>query len=108
MTQPRFKVSNSPGGQFTFNLTAANGEILLASERYTSRASAENGIASVKKNAPDDGRYDRRMAQNNQPYFVLKASNGEVIGVSEMYSSKAAMETGIASVKKNAPIAPVE
>ena len=108
MTQPRFKLSKSSDGQFTFNLSGANGEIVLASERYTTRANAENGIASVRANAPNDDRYDRRTAKNDQPYFVLIAPNGQVIGTSEMYSSKAAMETGIAAVKKNAPIAAVE
>ncbi|SFX18099.1 YegP family protein [Pantoea ananatis] len=34
-------------------------------------------------------------------YFVLKADNNEVIATSEMYSSKQAAETGIASVQKN-------
>ena len=43
----------------------------------------------------------------NQPFFVLKAANGKIIGQSEMYSSAAAMEKGIASVKANAPTASV-
>lgn len=38
----------------------------------------------------------------NQPYyFVLKASNGEVIALSEMYSTKQAAKSGIASVQQN-------
>ncbi|TGM12728.1 DUF1508 domain-containing protein [Leptospira selangorensis] len=40
--------------------------------------------------------------------FRLKAANGEIIAVSESYSSKQACENGIESVKKNAPSAPVE
>ncbi|TGK05715.1 DUF1508 domain-containing protein [Leptospira selangorensis] len=40
--------------------------------------------------------------------FRLKAANGEIIAVSEGYSSKQACENGIESVKKNAPSAPVE
>lgn len=40
--------------------------------------------------------------------FDLKASNGEVIATSEVYSSPAACRKGIASVQKNAPIAAVE
>ena len=40
--------------------------------------------------------------------FDLKASNGEVIATSEVYSSPAACKKGIASVQKNAPIAAVE
>lgn len=40
-------------------------------------------------------------------YFVLKASNGEVIGKSEMYKRKSGQDKGIASVQKNAPEAKV-
>ncbi len=103
----KFELNTSSNGKFFFNLKAANGEIILSSEMYESKAGAENGIASVKTNAGDDGRYDRRTASNGEPYFVLKAANGEPIGRSETYSSPAAMENGINSVKTNAPDAAI-
>lgn len=93
--------------QFRFNLRAGNNEVILTSEQYVARTGVENGIESVRKNAPDDGHYDRLTATNGNPYFVLKAKNGEIIGRSEMYSSTSAMENGIASVKANAPTAKV-
>ncbi|MBQ3184390.1 MAG: YegP family protein [Erysipelotrichaceae bacterium] len=40
--------------------------------------------------------------------FNLVAGNGEVIGVSEVYASRSGLRNGIASIRKNAPIAPVE
>ncbi|MEX0362593.1 MAG: YegP family protein, partial [Allomuricauda sp.] len=80
----------------------------LSSEAYTTKAACENGIESVKTNSQDDNRYDRKTAKDGSPYFNLKASNGQVIGASEMYSSSSAMENGIASVKSNAPGADVE
>lgn len=104
----KYDLKKSSDGQFMFNLKAANGEIILTSERYKAKASAQNGIESVKTNSADDVRYDRREASNGQPYFVLKAGNGEIIGTSERYSSTQAMENGIASVKKNGPVAAVE
>jgi uncharacterized protein len=104
----KFDLKISPSGKPMFNLKASNGQIILTSELYETKKAAENGIASVKKNAPDDKRYERKEAKNGEPYFVLKSGNGQVIGKSEMYSSKAAMENGIASVKKNAPDAKVE
>jgi len=91
------------GDQYMFNLKAGNHEIILTSERYTTKASAEGGIASVRKHAPDDARYLRKTAANGSPYFILTASNGQTIGRSEMYSSTPACENGIASVKANAP-----
>ena len=103
----KFEIKTDKSGQFRFNLKAGNGQVILSSEAYTTKAACTNGIESVKKNAPDDARYDRLEAKNGSPYFNLKASNGQVIGASEMYSSKDAMENGIASVKKNAPEAAV-
>jgi uncharacterized protein YegP (UPF0339 family) len=47
------------------------------------------------------------IAKSGQPYFVLKAMNGESIGKSELYNSKKSMEKGIASGKRNAPNARV-
>jgi uncharacterized protein len=102
----KFELKKSTDGQLYFNLKAANGQVILSSERYKERRSAENGIASVKKNAPDDGRYVRKEATNGQPYFVLTATNGQTIGKSEMYNSTAARDKGIESVKTNAPDAP--
>lgn len=40
--------------------------------------------------------------------FDLKATNGQVIATSEVYTSDAACKNGIASVQKNAPVAAVE
>jgi uncharacterized protein YegP (UPF0339 family) len=101
----KFELKKS-GDQFIFHLKAANGQVILSSERYTEKRGAENGIASVQKNAPNDDRYERKTSSSKQPYFVLKASNGQVIGTSETYNSTASMENGIESVKKNAPGAP--
>lgn len=98
-----YYVLKRSGSQFMFNLKAANHETILTSERYASMQSAEGGIASVKANSSIDARYDRRTSTTGSPYFVLTASNGQVIGTSEMYSSKAAMEGGIASCKVNGP-----
>lgn len=103
----KFELYKSTNGQFRFRLKAGNGEIILSSEGYVSKAGAENGIQSVKTNAPNDARYERKIASNKQPYFVLKAANGEPLGTSETYSSNSAMETGIASVKNNAPTSPI-
>ena len=104
----KFVIQKGSGGQYRFNLKAANGEIILSSETYQDSQGAKRGIESVKANAPFDSRYERRQASSSQPYFVLKAANGETIGRSETYSSTSAMENGIESVKRNAPTAIVE
>ncbi len=103
----KFEIKKAKNGQFYFNLRAGNNEIILTSEMYTTKASAKNGIASVKTNSTDPGRYDRRVNKAGKDYFVLKAANHQVIGNSEAYNSKASMENGIRSVTKNAEPAAV-
>jgi uncharacterized protein YegP (UPF0339 family)/CBS domain-containing protein len=103
----RFEIKTSTNGKFHFNLLAANGEIILSSEMYNSRSAAENGIESVKKNAVEAKRYERKVNKNQEPYFALKAGNGEIIGVSETFSSETALENAISSVMKNAPAAEI-
>lgn len=103
----KFEIKTSKSGKFTFNLKASNGQTILSSESYDSRKGAEAGIASVKKNAGTDARFERKTAKDGSAFFVLKAANGEPIGKSEMYKTKRSMENGIASVGKNAPDAPV-
>jgi uncharacterized protein YegP (UPF0339 family) len=98
-----FELKRNAAGKFHFNLKAGNGEVILTSEVYEAKDSAENGIESVRRNAPADERFDRRTSKAGEPYFVLTAANGQVIGVSEMYASTSGMENGIASVKTNAP-----
>ncbi|MFN8274771.1 MAG: YegP family protein [Flavobacteriaceae bacterium] len=103
----KFVITTRKNGEFQFVLKAGNGQVILASEGYTTKSACENGIESVRKNAPDDARYDRKVASNGKPYFNLKATNGQVIGTSEMYESTAARDNGIESVKSNAPEASV-
>ena len=104
----KYKLTKTKNGQFMFNLKAGNGEVILTSEEYTTKDAAVNGIGPVRKNEPLYERYERKTAKDGQHYFVLKAANHQVIGKSEFYKAAASMENGIASVKKNAPEAPID
>lgn len=104
----KFELYKDKAGEFRFRLKAGNGQTILASEGYKQRASAENGISSVRNNAPLDARYERKTTASGKAMFNLKASNGQVIGTSEAYSSEAARDNGIASVKTNAPDATLD
>lgn len=101
----KFVMTKTNHGHLVVNLKAGNGEVIFTSEFYKAKSGAMAGIESVRKNAKSDEQFERRTSKANEPYFVLKAGNGEVLGKSEMYSSANAMENGIASVKKNAPSA---
>ena len=103
----KYELFKDKAGQFRFRLKAGNGEIILASEGYTTKAAAENGINSVRVNSPQDERYERKETAAGWS-FNLRASNGQVIGTGEVYTSAAAREKGIESVKANGPDSPVE
>jgi uncharacterized protein len=104
----KFELKKSKNDKFYFSLLAGNGQNILQSEMYESKASAQNGIESVKKNASDDARYERMASTKGEPYFVLKAGNHQVIGTSQMYASEKARDNGIESCKTNAPSAAVD
>ena len=98
-----YELDKSSDGQYYFVLKAGNAEVILTSERYTARSGAENGIASVQKNSPDEAHYERKTASDGRYHFNLKAANHQVIGSSQMYASQAGREAGINSVRANGP-----
>ncbi|MDR7370133.1 YegP family protein [Flavobacterium aquidurense] len=104
----KFALTKRANGEFQFNLKAGNGQTILSSEGYTTKAACINGIESVKINSQDDNKFDKKESSNGKPYFTLKASNGQIIGSSEMYESTSARDNGIESVKTNAPEATID
>ena len=105
-----------------FDLKAGNGEVIATSEVYTTEAACRKGIASVQKNAPvaavEDQTKEGFAAEKHPKFkvytdkagefrFRLKATNGQVIAVSEGYKALASCMNGIESVKKNAVDAPI-
>jgi uncharacterized protein len=103
-----FEISKGSSGQFHFVLKAGNGEIVLSSEHYQTKASAEQGIASVRANCEVDERYEKKDSKDGKPFFNLKAANHQVIGTSQMYASTQARDGGIASVKTNGTSATIK
>ena len=100
-----------------FDLKASNGEVIATSEVYSSPESCKKGLASVQKNAPVAAVENQTLegyAVEKHPKFEiytdkagefrfrLKATNGQIIAVSEGYMAIASCLNGIESVKKNA------
>jgi uncharacterized protein len=104
----KFVIKTRKDGEFQFDLKASNGQVILTSEGYSAKASCMNGIESVRKNSQEDSRFDRIQASTGRWRFNLKATNGQTIGVSEAYETKAGMENGIESVKTNGNTEEVE
>ena len=104
----KFVITKRGNGEFQFNLKAGNGQTILTSEGYSSKSGATNGIESVKTNSKDDSKFEKKESSNGKFYFTLKASNGQIIGSSEMYESASGRDNGIESVKTNARDAEME
>lgn len=104
----KFVITKRTNGEFQFNLKAGNGQTILSSEGYSTKSGCENGIDSVRKNSQEDSRFERKTSASGKPFFNLKATNGQIIGNSEMYESEASRDNGIASVKANAPEATID
>ncbi|MBS5796447.1 MAG: YegP family protein [Dysgonomonas mossii] len=103
----KFEISKRKNGEFQFNLKAGNGQVILSSEGYTKKENCKKGIESVRKNSQVESRFEKLESKNGKSYFNLKATNGQIIGTSELYESVASRDNGIASVVKNAPDAEV-
>lgn len=97
-----YQISPTTDAKFMFNLKAENNQVILTSQVYEQKQSALAGITSVQVNGTDAKNFEHLVSTVGEPYFVLKAQNGEVIGKSEMYSSESAAAVGVASVQKNA------
>jgi uncharacterized protein YegP (UPF0339 family) len=107
---------------YKFDLTAANGQVILSSEVYAARSAALKGIASVRSNAPkahvenqtEEGckamphpKFEMYQDRSGRFRFRLKARNGKIVAVSEGYATKHGCLSGIECVKKCAPEAEI-
>ena len=104
----KFEIYKDKRGEFRFRLKASNGQNILASEGYKTKAACQNGIQSVMKNAPEEARYEKKETKAGKHMFNLKAGNHQVIGTSESYDSAASRDKGVASVMKNAADAKID
>lgn len=102
MGKPKFEIFKGKNDHFFFHLKAGNGEVILASQGYTVKASCQNGVNSVAVNAKDESNFEKKAAKDGRFYFVLHASNKQVIGNSQMYTTSSARDKGIHSVHDNA------
>jgi len=105
----KFEVYQSgKNNEFRFRLKAGNGQTILSSEGYTTRASCLNGIESVKKNAADPKRFATNQTPTKMYRFNLTSGNSQVIGTSQNYKSLSGCTNGIESVKNNAAKAEIK
>lgn len=98
-----YELKKAADGRYHFTLCAGNHEAILASQMYAEKRVAEDGIAAVRDNGTHEARYERKLSAAGEPYFALKAANGQVLGSSEVYGTEASRDDGIRSVMANCP-----
>jgi len=103
----KFEVYKDKAGEHRFRLKAGNGEVILTSEGYKEKAGCANGIESVKKNATNADRFEKKQTGSGKYRFNLKSGNHQVIGTSQSYDSESGCDNGIASVGRSAPDAKI-
>ena len=109
MKYPKFVIRKSSNDQYYFNLWSQEENILLKSEMYTSKQNCKNGISSVQSNSFEDKNYEKKTSENSKYYFVLKSSqNGQIIGMSNLYTTTSERDLGIVQVKRDAKISETE
>lgn len=99
----KFEVYKDKGGEYRFRLKAANGQNILSSEGYKTKASCMNGVESVKKNSQDPDRFAKKTTPSGKFRFNLTSTNGQVVGTSQSYASDSGCRNGMKSVAECAP-----
>ena len=102
MRHSKFEIFKGTNEEFYFHLKAVNGEIILASQGYTTKANCQKGVHSVSENSKNEENFDKKKSKDGKDYFVLMATNGQVVGNSQMYTTTTARDHGIHSVYGNA------
>lgn len=98
----KFEIFVGKDKKHYFRLKAANGEQVLSSQGYASKAGCKNGIESVRRNVSREGAIEVKTGKSGKAYFVVRAANGQVVGTSQQYKSSGACSSGCKSVAKNA------
>ena len=104
----KFEIYKDKAGEFRFRLKAGNGQNILGSEGYSKKPSCMNGVESVKKNSQNPDRFECHQTPSGKWTFKLKATNGQVIGTSQTYSSESGCRNGMKSVATSSANASVD
>ena len=98
-----FEIYKDRGGKHRFRLKAKNGENIIASQAYASRATCMKGIKSVAKHAATKDNFKTKETRGGKWSFNLVAGNNKVVATSQSYADRSSMNKGIKSVMTNAP-----
>lgn len=97
-----FEIYEDKAGEHRFRLKAGNGETILASQGYSAKSSAKNGLEAVRENGTDPSRFEKSTTGTGKYRFNLRSKNNQVIGTSQNYESESGRDKGIEAVGRAA------
>lgn len=98
-----FHLRKAADGQFRFTLEAGNGQPLLISEPYPARSAALGGVEAVRRSVSWEAAFEPLPDEAGHPYFILRSTDGQLLGHSQSFASAAGCRLGIDSVRRHAP-----
>jgi len=102
LNNPKYQIYTGANKKVYFRLKSGNGQVVLQSQGYKTKAGAKAGAASVKVNARSVKNFEVKQAKNGKYHFNLISKNKQVVGSSQRYTEKRGCNNGISAVKKNA------
>ena len=104
----KFVISKTTNGEFKYEFVDNNEQLIFSKSGYKNRGLCMNAIESIRRNIKDDSKFYRKRTPTDECYFNLKASNGQIIGISKVFEDKASREETIQHIKIASTVAPVE
>lgn len=104
----KFVISKNPNGEFRYEFLDKFEQSIFGKSGYKNKAMCLKVIESIKRNSQENSKFYRKRTPDNECYFNLKSSNGQILGTSKIYEDKATREDVIQFVKTTSADAPIE
>jgi uncharacterized protein len=98
-----YQLIEGDDGAFMYTLRAGNHETILTSRVYWSRGAALDAVAALRLASQLPERFQRHLIDSSAAWFAVSGADGQWLAKSEAYGSRSGLNTGIASVQRNAP-----
>jgi len=98
----KFVIKTGKHHQFFFDLKADNGEVIITSDAFHTKAACNSGIEALKAVVRDDNKFERMKAATEHYYFIIKGANGKQIAKSVLFPTPAERNAAIKSIEAEA------
>ena len=104
----RYELTAQKGGKFVYCLKTTIGQVMFTSPEFGTKAEALAAIEQCRASTPNESQFELKKLPTQALFFVLKSSDGQVLGTSELYGTNDWRAKGIATVKSMGPSADLD